>query len=94
MRYDTDEKQLSITFKGLAQLHQYKKLNRKGTAIQIYCPLFDELYSFSHVNVLMYGTWNTFRENDMVLVDANLLGKYPQIRKSELILLCIRYPDT
>ena len=27
MRYDTDEKQLSITFKGLAQLQQFKKLS-------------------------------------------------------------------
>jgi hypothetical protein len=57
----------------------YTKLHKQQNIIDVHIPIFPDLVKFNNLVVKWYGLDFDFDNNKMILVDENLIKKYPQI---------------
>ena len=61
-------------------LCKYKRwAGKRHLRIDVYCPLFNTTYEWSAYDVHCYGLCSEFNPTTMVLVDANLCKRFPDI---------------
>ena len=58
---------------------KYTKLNKKDNIIDIHVPIFPDTIKFNNLIIQWYGLDFDFDKKNMILIDENLIKKYPQI---------------
>ena len=60
----------------------YKSINKTRSLVKLDIPIFKTSITLDRINVLWYGRTSNFDEKTMILVDEDLLKRYPHINQS------------